>query len=206
MATLTDAQIAGLAKGVGLSGDALVKAVAIALAESSGRSDVLGPPTTYGRAVGVWQIMPLAGRPSTAQLKDPNVNAQQMFKISNGGKNWKPWEAYTNGSYFAFLPRAKKAAGNPDTSSGSTASPANVQQAGLMDGISQVGDFFEFISDPNTWMRLGMLVAGGTLVLVALFQISGQGSKAAAMVNTVTDVLPQTRAIKGAAKAVKAAG
>lgn len=105
-----------------------------------------------------------------------------------------------------FLPRAKKAAGNPDTSSGSSNGSGNVQQAGLIDGVSQIGDFFEFISDPNTWLRLGMLVAGGTLVLVALFQISGQGSKAAAMVNTVTDVLPQTRAVKGAAKAVKAAG
>jgi hypothetical protein len=50
--TLTDAQIAGLAKGVGLSGATLAKAVAIALAESGGRSDVLGPPTPYGRAVG----------------------------------------------------------------------------------------------------------------------------------------------------------
>jgi len=204
MPILTDAQIAGLAKGVGLSGDALVKAVAIALAESNGKTDVLGPPTSWGRAVGVWQIMPMAGRPATAQLKDPNVNAQQMYKISSGGKNWKPWEAYTNGRYFAYLPRARKAAGNPDTSSGGS-NGSGVQQVGLISGLDSISAFFEFISDPNTWMRLGMILGGAGLVGFALFQISGQGSKIVSAVNTATNVLPQTRAVKGAANAVKAA-
>lgn len=198
MATLTDAQIAGLAKGVGLSGDALIKSVAIALAESGGRSDVLGPPTVYGRAVGVWQIMPLVGRPSTARLKDVNVNAQQMYKISNGGKNWRPWEAYTNGSYLRFVSRARKAAGAPSTSIPSQ----GIEQAGFdLNPFDEIGAFFDFITDPKTWLRLGLILAGGALLITALVKVSGAGGVAKDIADTVTDVIPQTRGAKAAAKA-----
>lgn len=196
MSTLSDAQIAGLAQGVGLSGSTLAKSVAIALAESGGRSDVLGPPTGSGRAVGIWQIMPLKGRPSTSQLKDPNVNAQQMYKISSGGSNWKPWSAYTNGTYLRFMSRANKAAGNPDSSGTGTA-----EQVGLSGSISAITEFFDFISNPITWLRLGMIVAGAILVGLALMTASGLGDKAKALAN----VMPQGRILKAASATAKAA-
>lgn len=201
MPTLTDAQIAGLAKGVGLSGDALVKSVAIAIAESSGRSDVLGPPTRFGRAVGLWQIMPLPGRPSAAQLKDPNVNAQQMYKISSKGTNWTAWEVYTKGSYLQFMPRAKKAAGNPDGS--------GVQQVGLgdvVDSFENVVAFFQMMKDPGTWLRLIMFFGGGAILLLALARMSGQVDKLKAAVDTATDYMPQTRGVKAAMKGSKGKG
>lgn len=205
MTRLSDRQIAALAKGVGLSGDKLVTAIAVALAESSGKSDVLGPPTQYGRAVGVWQIMPLAGRPSTAALKDPHVNAEQMAKISSGGTNWKPWEAYTNGSYRIFLPRARTAAGNPDTSGIPTGGNSgggtggDVQQAGFSAFPGEIVSFFEFVTDPITWMRAGMLLAGGLLLIFALAELSA-GGNAGKLAGAITDVIPQTRALKIAAK------
>ena len=65
----------------------------------------------------------------------------------------------------------------------------------------EILDFFEFITDPNTWLRLGMIIAGGGLVLFALFAISGQADKLKKTVDTVTDFLPQTRGLKAAAKA-----
>ena len=204
MTTLTDAQIAGLAKSAGLSGDALVRAVAVALAESGGRTDALGPPTQWGRAVGVWQIMPLAGRPSTAQLKEPNVNAQQMYKISSGGKNWKPWEAYTNGSYLMFVNRAKKAAGNPDSSVGSSGGSTNAEQA-ISNPFSWPGkilDFFDLITDPITWMRVGMFVGGGILLAIGLFMISGQADRLGQAASMAVDFVPGGKVLK-AAKAVK---
>lgn len=202
MTRLSDKQIAGLAKSVGLSGNALVIAVAVALAESSGRTDVPGPPTKYGRAIGVWQIMPLAGRPSPDALKDPHVNAEQMAKISNGGTNWKPWEAYTNGTYRIFLPRARTAAGNPDTSgipSGGSTGGSGVEQAGFSAFPGQITSFFEFVTDPITWMRAGMLLVGGLLLVFALAELSA-GGNAGKLAGAITDVIPQTRALKMAAK------
>jgi hypothetical protein len=201
MARLSDAQIAGLAKEAGLSGENLVTAVAVALAESAGGTDVLGPRTRYGRAVGLWQIMPLPGRPSPEALKDPHVNAQQMAKISNGGTDWTPWEAYTNGSYKIFLPRARKAANNADPSGvGSSAATSGVVQAGFGGFPGEIVSFFEFITDPVTWMRAGMLIGGGLLLVFALAQISNS-SGAGKLAGAITDVIPQTRALKMAAKA-----
>jgi hypothetical protein len=152
--------------------------------------------------VGVWQIMPLAGRPNTEALKDPNVNAQQMAKISSGGTNWKPWEAYTNGSYRMFLTRAKKAAGNPDSTGVEQTSAQDVSNPFSWPG--KIIDFFDLLTDPITWMRLGMLVGGGLLVGVALMQIAGAGSVVGQAANAAVDFVPGGGAIKKVATAAKA--
>lgn len=210
MATqLTDAQIAGAAKSAGFTGKALAIAVAIALAESSGNPSAHNrkpPDNSYG----LWQINMFGdmgparrkqfGLKSNEDLFNPNVNAKAAYAISNGGKNFKAWSTYLFGNYLAYMPRANKAAGNPD-SSGST---PDVQQAGLTNVFSwpgEITDFFEFITDPNTWLRLGMIIAGGGMLLYALFALSGAADKAKKLVDVATDVLPQTRAVKAVAKA-----
>lgn len=207
---LSDAQIAGYAKGAGFSGDALVKAVAIALGESSGNPRAHnGNAGTGDNSYGLWQINMLGsmgparrrqfGISSNDALFDPATNAKAAYAVSNGGKNFRPWSVYTSGKYLSYMPRARKAAGNPDSSGGST----GVEQAGLTDVFEWPGEilgFFDFITNPNTWLRLGMIVAGGGLVLFALFAISGQADKLKKTVDTVTDFLPQTRGLKAAAK------
>jgi hypothetical protein len=209
--TISDAAIAGYAKNAGFTGDALVKAVAIALGESGGNIRAHNTNAATGdNSYGLWQINMLGsmgparrrqfGISSNDQLFDPAINAKAAYAVSNGGKNFRPWSVYTSGKYLSYMPRARTAAGNPDTSGGST----GVEQAGLGDVFSWPGeilDFFEFITDPNTWLRLGMIIAGGGLVLFALFAISGQADKLKKTVDTVTDFLPQTRGLKAAAKA-----
>lgn len=210
---LTDAQIAGAAKSAGFSGNALVIAVAVALAESSGNArahNKIPPDNSYG----LWQINMLGdmgperrkkfGISSNDELFNPNVNAKAAYAISNGGKNWRPWSTYLFGNYLAYMPRARKAAGNPDTSgdfpSGGTNGSGTAVQASFL-GISEVTTFFEFVTDPITWMRAGMILAGGLLLLFALYALSGQADRAKALLKTATDVLPQTRGLKAAAKA-----
>lgn len=208
---LSDSQIAGAAKAAGFSGSALAKAVAIALAESSGNPrahNAVPPDNSYG----LWQINMLGsmgparrkqfGLSSNTQLFDPVTNAKAAFAISSGGKNFRPWSTYTSGAYLRYMSRANKAAGNP--------SSADVSQAGFLDDVNpfpEIIAFFEFISDPKTWMRLGLILGGAALLAMALVQASGVAGKAKQVLNVAADVLPQGKALKlgKAAKATKAA-
>jgi hypothetical protein len=76
-------------------------AAAIALAESGG---VPGAMLRSSReySVGLWQINTKVHPYSVDDMKDPLKNAAAAFKISKGGTNWKPWGAYTNGTYKIF--------------------------------------------------------------------------------------------------------
>ena len=110
MAYLTATQIAGYAKQAGFSGNNLVTAVAVAMAESSGNASAVN----YLGCVGLWQIYGKVWRrtyPSwtNSWLKAPGNNAKAAFIISNGGKNWKPWEVYSKGTYKKFLSQAQAA-------------------------------------------------------------------------------------------------
>jgi len=204
VATLSDSQIAGAAKAAGFSGSNLAKAVAIALAESSGNPNAhnaVPPDNSYG----LWQINMLGsmgparrkqfGLSSNEQLFDPVTNAKAAYAIASGGKNFRLWSSYTSGAYLRYMSRANKAAGNPDTS----VSQAGFEQTGLGDVLSFPGkivDFFEFLTDPNTWLRLGLIVGGGVLVAVALVQISGAGSQIGQVANAAVDFVPGGGAVK----------
>lgn len=211
--TISDAAIAGYAKAAGFSGNALVIAVAVALGESSGNIYAHNP-VGLDDSYGLWQINMKGnlgparrkqfGLKSNTELFDPAKNAKAAYAISNGGKSFGPWSVYTTGKYLGYMSRARKAAGNPDTSGGTP----GIQPAGITDVFEwpgQITNFFEFVTDPVTWLRFGMILAGGGMLLVALFKLSGQAEKAGKIVDTATDLLPQTRGIKAAAKATKAA-
>lgn len=211
MATLSDAQIAAAAKAAGFSGSALAKAVAIALAESSGNPrahNAVPPDNSYG----LWQINMLGsmgparrkqfGLSSNSQLFDPVTNAKAAFAISSGGKNFRPWTTYTSGAYLRYMSRANKAAGNPSSS----VPGSGVSQAGFLDDVNpfpEIIAFFEFISDPKTWLRLGLILGGAALLAMALVQASGIAGKAKQVISVAADILPQGKALK-AAKATKA--
>jgi hypothetical protein len=91
-----------------------VLAAAIAMAESRGNATKLtvskggtGAPGYRGaeRSVGLWQINMLAHpQYSEAWLKVPANNAKAALAVSHGGKDWRPWSAYTNGRYKEFVP------------------------------------------------------------------------------------------------------
>lgn len=108
VATLTPTQIRALAASVlpGASAGTLDIAVAIAMAESRGRTDAISPTNDYG----IWQInAPSWPQFSKAQLLDPVGNARAMAHISKGGTNWNPWVTFGS-KYRDFMPGGAQAA------------------------------------------------------------------------------------------------
>lgn len=111
MATLTMRQIASYCYAAGFRGNALITATAVAMAESSGRTDVVN----YLGCTGLFQIyikVHIRSNPSwtTKAMKQPYNNAKAAYKLSSGGRNWRPWEAYTKGMHKKYLPAARVAA------------------------------------------------------------------------------------------------
>lgn len=85
-------------------------AVAVAMAESGMNPETVGDRhltfvrdgKTYGMSCGIMQIRNLPGRPDCESMKDPVKNveyARSLYERSG----WKPWGAYTNGSFKKYL-------------------------------------------------------------------------------------------------------
>ncbi|WP_460406147.1 transglycosylase SLT domain-containing protein, partial [Actinophytocola sediminis] len=119
MTTLSPRQIAEYAHDAGFRGRDLTTAVAIALAESSGRTTAHNdtpPDDSYG----LWQINMLGalGPERRRQfdldrdrdLFDPATNAEAAFEISGRGTSFRPWTTFTSGAHEQFLDKARRAA------------------------------------------------------------------------------------------------
>lgn len=188
MTTYSASQIAAVARGAGFTGDALTTAVAVALAESSGRVEVVN---SIG-ATGLWQILqPLHVKTyphwSREWLQNPKNNAQAAFILSSGGTNWRPWQVYTNGMYRLHLNTARAAVGAADTGD----APAPAAPAVTDDNR----DVYSRIQ------RNAVIGFGAILILVALLKLANAPQidlKKAA--STVADVL----VLKGKGTAAKA--
>ncbi len=103
-------QIALVAQKAGFSGENLVIAVAVAMAESGSNANAVGRKHTYG----LWQILSYAhpglidpDNPDASKWYDPYVNARFAWKIASGGKNWGPWSVYNHGTYLRNMDRAR---------------------------------------------------------------------------------------------------
>lgn len=173
------AQIAQYARGAGLTGDSVATAVAVALAESGGNPrahNAVPPDNSYG----LWQINMLGsmgparrkqfGLQSNEDLYDPATNARAMAAISNGGKNWTPWTTYTRGSYLAFLPQARAAAGNTTGGTDSSATPVTNTS-----DLGNVNKALFTLTNRGIWVRTGLFLSGAVLIVIALFAILGDG-------------------------------
>lgn len=126
-----------LARAVGLSHRRAQVAAAVGMAESGGRADVYNGICCYG----LWQIHIGNGYGTAAQLKKPMFNAKVMARMSNKGRDWGQWEAYTNGAYRQYMNRASKlknAVGGPVPAAGSgkqqTVTPQQQQMAAAFAG------------------------------------------------------------------------
>lgn len=152
MATLSPSQIAQVAREAGLPESKIPTAVAIALAESSGRTNAHNPNRLTGdNSYGLWQINMLDkmgperrkrfGISSNEELFNPLVNAKAMVAMSNGGTNWRPWSTYNTGAHLIYMGQGRKAAGTKGTAT----------QAGWWDdfkeGLGEGWDFGPGIED-----------------------------------------------------------
>ncbi len=122
-------------------------AASVALAESGGNPSASNKNSNGSIDRGLWQINSVHGALSTF---NPAANAKAAVKISSGGRNWRPWVAFTNGAYRRFL-------GVPGTSSSSrggsavaAASSGNSEQAGSRTVNSIAAPFFADRTTRNT--------------------------------------------------------
>lgn len=183
MPTLSASAIAGYAKNAGVSGQNIAIATAIALAESGGNTEAVNNKNANGSTdYGLWQINSvhkdlLNGK----DWRDPAQNAAMMYSVSGGGTNWKPWSVYKSGAYMTHMGAALAA--TPDTSVGS------VQNASLSTDFTAIQNFAKMISDPHTWLRVGMVLGGAIMLYVAVSKSFGH-------------VIPKPPGIKNIVKAV----
>ena len=107
---LSPIAIAQLAANAGFTGQDLLTAVAIALAESGGNPGVVGDQNiTPGGSVGLWQIN-LRWHPeyTAAMLVDPQTNANAAYAVYRAaGNSFRPWSTFKNGAYTAHLDDAQ---------------------------------------------------------------------------------------------------
>lgn len=178
MATLTMAQTYAYARQAGFDPAAAVIVSAIAAGESglnpaavNKRAEVT---EKWGPPVGLLQVRTLKADTGTGRLRDitrladPVQNMAAAYEISGHGKDFTPWEAYTNGSYRQFLGQASTAAHD----GGGYIPGATVQPVGLLDGgLPDVGANLQRLA------VLGVLVVlGGGLVVVGAARATGAGS------------------------------
>lgn len=115
--------LADYARKAGFSGEDLVTAVAIAIAESSGdpnaRGDLRDPydpstATSYGLWQIHWTVHPETFMNDPAELFDPQRNAYAAFTIYNkAGRTFRDWSTFDprNGStprYLSYLNKARQ--------------------------------------------------------------------------------------------------
>lgn len=112
MAQLSPTAIASYARAAGFSGQGLIVAVAVALAESGGNPGAYNPEAAAGTpsgsgSRGLWQVYGQAHpQYNNDTLYNPAVNAVAAYSISGGGRNWRPWSTFTSGAYLRFMPDA----------------------------------------------------------------------------------------------------
>jgi Lysozyme like domain len=181
MAQLTDAQIAGYAKGAGFSGNDVAIAVAVALAESRGRTDVVNSANRNGSTDrGLWQINSVhKALLATGDPFDPASNARMAHSVFAGssGGSWRPWSTYNDGRYLGYLPRGRAAAGSPalaGAGGGLGIVPGGV--SGSANAASDPSALLGFFTTPGLWARVGVLLLGGALLVFALWKLTGVGS------------------------------
>src|SRR5271163_4995402 len=118
MSALSPAQIAQYAAAAGFTGNDLLTAVDIALAESGGNPAAYNPETAASGGTpqgqgsyGLWQIY-LKMHPEFAgvNLADPQTNANAAYSIYAIAGGFTPWSTYTSGEYGMYESAAVQAA------------------------------------------------------------------------------------------------
>jgi hypothetical protein len=173
---ITDEQIAGAAKAAGFTGLNLVIAVAVALGESSGNPMIIAHESNGSNSYGLWQINSVhSDLLHSHDWRIPQDNARMAFAIfTSAGNKWTDWGAFNNQRYLMFQERARKAV--PDATLQDLQSLVPDTTLVNVPGISSAQaaiDLFKFIGDPHNWYRVGLILLGSILLIIALIQMIG---------------------------------
>jgi hypothetical protein len=200
MTQLSPRQLADHGATAGWHSQTLVTAVAIALAESGGKTDAHAVNAREDSR-GLWQINVRAHPEyASANLYDPAVNAQAAHAIY-AKSGWGPWSTHSGlfPSYLLWVPTAEigvagseveklsKDAGNaaqqiPGVSQATAVADSAQQALGFMQKAGQ------WMGDRENWARIEMTVIGGVLIIAGLSIVAWPVAKPA--VDTAGKLIP----------------
>lgn len=213
--TLSAAQIAGFAKQAGFAGPDLTTAVAVALAESSGRTGATNKNRNGSTDYGLWQINDKAHPDlitDTALWFSPVYNAQMAFKVYQAaGNKFTPWSTYPVASSI-YLAQASAGAANPtdpglvQAHDGSTDKVMLWPWQPIVDAVSNAS---KWASERHNWVRAAFVGIGGVMLIGAVFIaakpiLSPAAGKAADLATKVA--APEAGVAKTAARAAAKGG
>jgi Transglycosylase SLT domain. len=163
---LTDQQIANVAVASGWTGQDVVIATAVALAESGGDSlqqhHNLDGSTDYG----LWQVNSVHG-----------FDPKDLLEVIDNGKaahevwskqGWEAWTTFKTGAYLLYMSRAKAvtpSVGPGGTVEGHSATESVNVLSGLLDFVSAGADW---LSNAHNWVRIAQSLVGGVLIITGL--------------------------------------
>lgn len=183
MAVLSQTQLAKLWVQAGGNPAKAGEASAIAMAESRGNTDAEDHDSNGTTDLGPWQINTVHTQFNPQSLiNNPLYNAKAAVIISNNGTDFGPWVTFQTGAYKKFL------SGNVGSSRVTTApgslNASNAEQAAKLEaeGITtqsggslsslfgSLGKTAEIVANPT---RLGKILIGGVLLIIAIDRLSG---------------------------------
>jgi hypothetical protein len=162
---LSAGQLASLASAAGWTGNDIVIAVAIALAETGGKNERSIKANSNGTYDwGPWQVNDV-NNPTEAEKTNPASNAEKAHAIFLS-QGWKAWSTYNSGAYLTHMTEAAAGAKQPlnsfDVPNVAPSIP-NVYQ-GITDAITtELSTIFGNIA--AVLLALVLLVIGVLLVL-----------------------------------------
>lgn len=166
MTTLSASEIKGYAYNAGFRGNDLNIAVAIAFAESEGKTDAVNHNKNGSTDFGVWQINTV--HPELLQSgswSDPAANARMAYTLYKARRGFKDWASYNSGSYLAYLGKASITA----SSTIQTENPSvEIAQGNAVDVKGH---------------QLVYGLVGGLMLLFALYNMSGSTAIGSAIKN-----------------------
>lgn len=198
MTTLPVSTLQLLARSAGWTGMDVYRAVAVALAESSGDPNVTSANPDGGTNVGLWQLdtKGVGAGYTVRQLQDPLTNASVAWRGWNADGNTftKQWATAVNGTAAAHMVQASGGAATAaDFSAQGTASDiiggalgplgtlvtggSNAATGAARAGVnipvlSQLGTIAQDLTTPAFWGRVGLVIIGGALVIAGLAQVA----------------------------------
>lgn len=167
MATYTFEQLKSLWTMYGGPPEVANVAAAIALAESGGRSDATNTSNSNGSIDrGLWQINSVHGADSSYDIATNVRAAVRLYKSKN---NFSDWTVFKSGAYKKFLN------GNPDVSTGGSATNIGIDIPNPLDALRDIADRIgtiikagEWFADVRNVIRIVQVMIGGALLLVGI--------------------------------------
>jgi hypothetical protein len=185
---ITATDVVLVAKNAGFEGNQLRIAVAVSFAE-----DLSHETTARGRKgeIGLWQIYPKASPQFASQnLDDPFANARAAFEISqHQPKHWNYWTTWPNAAALRMPDAAatiaiverwdngkfndervnlanKIALNDPSLHTSKLGNPPPIGD--INNPLTTINNAIKFLSVGRTWARIGQILIGGAIVLIAV--------------------------------------